>query len=315
MKHFFKVYFIALLIIVVGGTTVAFGYMLFNRDAVVFPSIGELGEIITDSVDKDLTPLEKALKNSSIINVLVVGKEHVRTDTIMLASYDKTNKKASILSIPRDTYYEREGYEGRFQKKINAIYQDEGIEGLLEAVRNITGMPVDKWATIDYNGVVKVVDILGGIEVDIPFYMDYDDPYDDPPLVIDFAPGAQTLDGQQAIKYLRFRKNNDGTGYANGDLDRIKAQQGFVKEVVRKSLSLKLPEVIGASFEHIQTNFTLTEILGLVPSAVGFDMANINAETMDCYLKEIDNLQYVVPNQEGIANYVKKLYNVEGSFE
>ncbi len=311
MKHFLKIYFTTILLFICIGTVSAFGYIVFNRDAVVFPSLKEIVDTVKIDEDKNLTPLERAIKNSSRINILLVGKEHVRTDTIMLVSYDKEEKKANVLSIPRDTYYERENYDNRQQRKINAVYQTEGIEGLIDAVEHVTMMPIHKYVTVDYDAVVSIVDLLDGIEVNVPMNMRYSDPFDSPPLQIDIKAGVQTLDGETALKFLRFRQNSDGTGYPEGDIGRIKTQQDFIRVAVKKALGLKLPAVINEAFKHIDTNFTLTEMLGLATGLVGFSMDNLQTDIIDHYTKKMDNLDYVVPNEAGIKEYVYKLYNVE----
>lgn len=311
MKQFLKVYLSTIILFTSLCIVFVSGYILINRDTFILPSLSQIMESIKNKQYENLTPFERAVKESSKINVLLVGKEHVRTDTIMLVSYDKNDKTVNILSIPRDTYYERDGYDNRQQKKINAIYQDEGIEGLINAVETITNIPIDNYVCVDYNAVIGVVDILGGIEVDVPFDMQYSDPQDTPPLIIDIKEGLQTLDGETALKYLRFRHNSDGTGYKNGDLDRIKAQQEFIKIAVKKALSLKLPAVINESFKYIDTDITLAEILNMATDLVGFSSDNIETDTIDYYTKTIDGLSYVIPNSDGIQEYVYKLYNVQ----
>ncbi len=311
MRHFFKIYFTVILLFIFIGSVTVFGYMAFNKDAVIFPSLGELVTAVKTDEDKDLSPLERAIKNSPRINILLVGKEHVRTDTIMLLSYDKEEKKANILSIPRDTYYEREGYDNRQQKKINAIYQTEGIVGLKAAVEHLTMMPVHKYVTVDYEAVTSIVDILGGVEVEVPMNMRYSDPFDTPPLEINIDAGIQTLNGETALKFLRFRQNSDGTGYSDGDIGRIKTQQAFIRAASKKALGLKLPAVINEAFKHIDTDFTLTEILSLATGLLGFSTDDLQLDIIDHYTKTMDNLNYVVPNETGIKQYVYNLYNIE----
>ena len=311
MKHFFKIYFTTILLFTFIGIIGICGYLLINKDSVIFPSFGEMLEAFKESEDKDLSPIERAIKKSSRINILIVGKEHVRTDTIMLLSYDKELKKANILSIPRDTYYAREGYEHKQQKKINAIYQSEGIEGLKLAIENITGIPIHKYISVDYEAVVKIVDILGGVEFDVPINMSYNDPYDKPPLEIKINAGLQNLNGETALKLLRFRQNNDKTGYADGDLGRIKTQQAFILVAAKKALGPKLTSIINEAFKYIETNFTLTEVLSMATNLIGFSTDNIETDLIDHYTKTIDNLSYVIPNESGIRQYLYSLYGVE----
>ncbi len=310
MKHFIKIYFTSILLFILIGIIGITGYLVVNKDAVIFPSFGELINAFKSSDDKNLSPLEKAIKSSSRINILVVGKEDVRTDTIMLLSYDRDKKKANVLSIPRDTYYEREGYEGKQQKKVNAIYQSERIEGLKAAIEDITGIPIHKYVCLDYEAVIKIVDIIGGVEFDVPINMSYNDPCDDPPLEINISAGLQSLDGQTALKLLRFRQNNDKTGYPDGDLGRIKTQQAFIRVVAKKAIGTKLPSIINESFKYIETDFTLTEVLSLSTDLIGFSMDNTDTALIDHYTKTIDNLSYVIPNESGIREYLYELYEV-----
>ena len=310
MKHFIKIYFTTILLFLFIGIIGISSYIIVNRDAVIFPSLGEIIDSFKSSDNKNLSPLEKAIKNSSRINILVVGKENVRTDTIMLLSYDRDKKKANVLSIPRDTYYEREGYEGKQQKKINAIYQSEKIEGLKAAIEDITGIPIHKYVCLDYEAVVKIVDIMGGVEFDVPIDMSYNDPYDDPPLEIKISAGLQSLDGQNALKLLRFRQNNDKTGYPDGDLGRIKTQQAFISATAKKVLGIKLPSIINEGFKYVETDFTLTEVLSIATDLIGFSMDNLDTALIDHYTKTIDNLSYVIPNESGIREYLYALYEV-----
>ena len=311
MKHFLKIYLTTILLFTFVGIVTIIGYLAFNKDAVIFPSFGEVINAVKSNEDKNLSPLEKAIKKSSRINILLVGKEHVRTDTIMLLSYDKEQKKANILSIPRDTYYARDGYEGKQQKKVNAIYQSEGIEGLKLAVEKITMIPIHKYICVDYEAVVKIIDIIGGVEFDVPLNMKYNDPHDSPPLEININAGLQNLNGENALKLLRFRQNNDKTGYPDGDLGRIKTQQAFIRAAAKKALSPKLPSVINEGFKYIDTNFTLTEILSMATNLIGFSMDNVEMDLIDNYTKTIDNLSYVIPNEAGIRQYLYALYGVE----
>ncbi|QSX05320.1 LCP family protein [Sedimentibacter sp. zth1] len=311
MRRFFKVYFSTMVLYVCIAVIFIVGFLIVNRDIIVFPTFKQVVDNFTEEDNNNLSALEKAMKKSSIMNILVVGKENVRTDTIMVVSYDKKLKKANVLSVPRDTYYVREGYDNRQQKKINAIYQDEGIVGLKSAVESITKLPIQKYVSVDYNAVIKVVDILEGIEVDVPFNMVYTDPMDTPPLEINISQGLQVLDGENALKFLRFRQNTDGTGYPNGDIGRIKTQQEFIKTAIRKTLSFKLPAVINESFKYIDTDFTLTEILTLATGLGGFKTDSLQTNIIDYYTKTMDGLSYVVPNEDGINNYLYTLYGVQ----
>lgn len=308
MARFFKVFFLTFFI---SALLIIGGFYLYLR---IFNPLDNLGyesnnpdfNDNNDDIENDpnATPLEKAIRNSKRINVLVVGLEHTRTDTIMVASYDRKNKVGDIISIPRDTLYEREGYTSG-GLKINAVYQSEDIDGLIDAVESLLSIPIHKYVTVDYEAVVAGVNALGGVEIDIPFPMKYSDPYDDPPLYINIPAGRQLLLGEDALKFLRYRK-----GYSEGDIGRIKAQQEFVKETVKKLLSFKLPTFIKEVYPYVGTNFSITELIALASDAVGFSMDNLNTHILPGVGKYIGDLSFVIPNYEETLQLVYKMYGL-----
>lgn len=311
MGRFFKVFFITFFISIMLVMVGFYSYLrVFNPLDNMKPIEGI--DLIDGDKDDDGndTPLEKALKNSKRINVILVGLEHVRTDTIMVASFDRVNKSVDIISIPRDTLYERPGYTSS-GLKINAIYQDEDIDGLRDAVQKILHMPIDKYVTVDYEGVIKGIDELGGVEMDIPFHMRYTDPSDKPPLYIDIPEGRRLLDGKDSIKFLRFRKGDDGwPGYPNGDIGRIEAQQKFIKEATKKLISIKLSSFVKTVYPYIDTNFSTTELLALASEFMGFSIDNLNANVLPGDGEWIGKVSFYIPNNEKIIELVYKMYGI-----
>ncbi len=265
--------------------------------------------------DPNATPFENAVKNSKRINVLIVGLEHVRTDTIMVASFDRKTKEANIFSVPRDTLYERPGYKAG-GLKINAVYQSEEIGGLIDAVQKVMGIPIHRYVTVDYEAVIKGIDVLGGVEMDIPFRMKYTDPYDNPPLRVDIPKGnGILLDGKTSLGFLRFRKGDPGyEGYPDGDIGRTKAQQRFVKEVIKKLISLKLPNFINEVYPYIKTNFSTSELIALASDSIGFSMENLSTETLpgneDQKIKRETGLSFYALNKEEVVKLMYKMYGV-----
>lgn len=298
MKRFLKVFFTSLIcfsLIVTGGL-----FMLSGSDNGFNVEAADIfNNIIGNKKER--------------INVLLLGLEHQRSDTIMVASYNTKTKTADIISIPRDTYIERDGFRNSANNKINSVYTVKGIEGLNEILLGVTGMKIDKYVTIDYDGVRAAVDAVGGVEVDVPFHMRYTDPYSDPPLDINIPAGEQLIMGDRAMEFLRFRKTNYAgyQGYAEGDLGRIAAQQGFVKSAIKKALSFKLPKVVSEVYPHVKTDFELSEAVSLAVGSVGLSTDSINFHTLPGAPRTINGISFYIINQDETKDLVYSILNIK----
>ena len=277
MKTFWKVFIVSFLCFSIAIILGSYSYLKINENR-VYSNIGggeyKIKKGRVDSFNKEektYSSLEKAFKGSSRINVILLGLEEARTDTIMFISFNPETKKVDVISIPRDTYIHRKGYDYAEQRKINAIYGDHGVEGVKKAVAHILeGVPVHHYIMVDYEGVANIVDSIGGVEVVVPFHMKYIDPTSKPPLNIDIKEGKKVLDGKNSLDFLRYRKgNNNKGGYIDGDLGRIKAQQQFLQSFVNKTLSYRLPVVIKKGFDYVKTDIKLMEGLAYSKDAMG----------------------------------------------
>lgn len=314
IRHFLKIFFASLVMITVILSVSSLGYILIVDRDMVIGTVKGIGtgeekdqkKYFYESSTFDYTSdIGKAAKNSKRFNVLLVGLEGHRTDTIMVASYDIEKKTADLISIPRDTYAPRNAEDSPDLKKINSVYAKEGIDSLVSTAQNLLGIPLEKYVIIDYEAVVACVDMLGGVEVDVPFHMQYTDPYDDPPLYIDIPEGHQLLNGEQSLKYVRFRK-----GYSNQDLGRIQAQQQFLKSALKKALGLKLPSLIKEAYSYVKTNVTLTDILSLATDVVGFSADNVSMTTLPGVETPLEGLSFYIPDEDGIKTMAEILYGM-----
>ena len=225
--------------------------------------------------DPVLTPeeqLEKEFANAGVFgeyNVLLLGidsrsergleaeikAKSYRTDTMILASLDIKEKKARLISIPRDTKVKVKGN----YNKINAAFVYGGIELAKETVEDFAGVKIDRTMLVDFKSLVKFVDLLGGVEIDVPVRMYR--PTED----IDLQPGLQVLNGHDALAYSRYR------GTSGGDIDRAARQQEVIKALMNEIISVKgvsmIPSLYKTMEENMVTDIPLKEIMTLAKLA------------------------------------------------
>ena len=189
-----------------------------------------------------------------------------RSDTLMLAAVDEEDGRAALLSIPRDTRIEVGSYG---YDKINHAYAYGGHELTLASVSALVGVPVTHYILIDTSAFERIVDAVGGVDIDVEQRMYYEDPWDDNGgLVIDLRPGEQHMDGAQAIQYVRYR---DG----EGDIGRIGRQQQFMRAFFAQLLS---PQVLPR----------LAAVVDEVQNAVDTDLSTRQLLTLAARLRDMD---------------------------
>jgi LCP family protein required for cell wall assembly len=267
----------------------------------------------TPVVTDDRTELEKLADASNRINIIAFGLNDGLADTMMLLSFDPDTAKMDVISVPRDTYYPIEGFDDPTQKKINAVYgmkEVGGTTGMKSYLSEFFGVPIDYYVRIDFNAVSAIVDVLGGYDVNIPYDMDYDDEWDTPPLHIHFAKGSQHLSGADTVKYLRWRKNNDGT-HSEGDIQRVARQQTFVNAMLKKALSSKLPTVINTAMKYIKTDMTLETSLSYAIQAAGMTSDDIVFHTVAGTDKMMNGLSYWIHDPAELESLMYSLYGVD----
>ena len=179
-----------------------------------------------------------------------------RTDTIIYVNI--IGNKITMINIPRDIYLPQ------WQAKINEMYAYQGAEGLKDAVEAIVEpLPVDYYAVIDIDIFKDLVDSLGGVTVNIPYPMDYDDAAAD--LHIHFKEGPTRLDGEDAAKFVRYRHT------LRGDIDRIDNVKRLAYALLAQVKALnvraafKAPELFDAVFNNIETNASPALVRSLLP--------------------------------------------------
>lgn len=273
------------------------------------------------SLLKDMTPIAvdegssfyELFQAQQRVNVLCLGVNEGMTDTIMLVSYDMENQKVDIISVPRDTYYFRgQGFNSYAHHKINAIYLAQGVVRLAEVVSEILyGMPIHYYAIVEYSDVKAVMQVIGGIEMNIPFHMKYDDTTRGHELHVDIPAGTQTIDAGNVMEFLRFRKGNPGySGYPDGDIQRQSVQQEFVKKVLKKSLSAgNLSQLAKVALENVESDMTYAMATKIALRAMnGLSGDSINAYTLPGYPDIIQELSFWVPHEGEIQTMLEEIY-------
>lgn len=202
-------------------------------------------------------------KSKYCYNILLYGVDNDAggSDTNMLMRFDAVNKTVDVVSLPRDTLMSN-GH------KLNSSYNNGGTEKLRSNIEDMLGVPVDFYVSVDLKGFITLIDQIDGVDFDVPEDMDYDDPYQD--LHIHFKAGLQHLNGQQAMEVVRFRHNNDNTGYGGRqDLGRIGTQQAFLKTVAQKLMKLEnVPAMAETFLKYVKTDLTLGNLMWLANQAL-----------------------------------------------
>ena len=210
---------------------------------------------------RDILYSRRAGKEIRDANGRVIGREHkargnalgTNTDTILFVSI--LCNDINIIAIPRDVWLED------WVTKINSMYYYKGAEGLKNAVANIIGLPVDYYAIVNLDIFEDLVDALGGVEVNVPYNMNYDDYAAG--LRIHLKEGPQLLDGEQAGGFVRFRRTE------RGDFDRIDRVKDLASAMLKKmkgsglATATKIPEIVKAFYKDVETNVDLATLLDL----------------------------------------------------
>ena len=233
-----------------------------------------------DRTDTDEPDAPGRTRRKYCYNILVSGldDDNGGSDTNILVRFDVPNMRIDLVSLPRDTLLHNE-YRNN---KLNFAYAKGGTELLMEQIENLLGVPVDFYVTVNLKGFIALVDQIDGVDFDIPINMDYDDPYQD--LHIHFTKGPRHLNGQEAMEVVRFRHNNDGTGYGTEDIGRIGTQQAFLKAVAKQLLQIgnvkNIPALVDIFCTYVKTDLTTGNLVWLGNEALNIGTENIHFATL-----------------------------------
>ncbi|MEW8977621.1 MAG: LCP family protein [Symbiobacterium sp.] len=249
-------------------------------------------------LDVGAEPPEPAQAAAEPVYVLVMGVDERpgdrgRSDTMLLVRAGAGPLR--VLSLPRDT---RVVLEGVGEAKLNAAYAWGGPELAMQAVSRLLGLPVRYYVKVNLSGFRALVDLMGGVPLEVEAPMYYVDPYDN--LVIDLKPGHQVLDGDRAEQYVRFR--NDAMG---DDLSRIRRQQRFLRAAARQALQPsnlpRLPALLATAARHVETNLPLSEQVRLTAAAIqASHRGDLITETLPGRAEYVNGISYFLHDPAGV---------------
>lgn len=250
-----------------------------------------------------------ALSEKGIYHILLAGldEEKTNTDTLLLVQFHAETKEARILSIPRDTMsnvYDRE------VQRINAAYnviEPPDIDRTIEEVEMLTSLNIDRYVLTSFTAVEEIIDALGGIKIDVPHDMIYEDPYQD--LSINIRQGRQTLDGEEAVHFLRYR-----SGYMEGDLGRVKTQQlffqAFFDTLLEPSSLTKVPDLVQIINDETETDMTAAEMLWFAKQAKDMDTKDsLSLFILPGRAEYINEISYYIPSLTNLLEMLNKEFN------
>ena len=265
-----KVLLIMLFIILIAGSV--FAYKVCKNG-------GGMSGMLATVVGHDENTKKKLGEFRCLILGISTDQENVDlTDTIIVASYNPNTQKATLLSIPRDTYTGKTPAKATAYEKINALYsRKHRPDETLEAVNEITGLDIKYYVVVKTEALIKLVDVIGGITFDVPIDMNYDDTSQN--LHIHLKAGEQKLDGDKAEQLVRFRHNNDDTSYpeeyGDNDTGRMRTQREFIMQVIKQTAKpeniFKIGEILEVAKEYVITNIDFEVAKDYVPYAVEFN--------------------------------------------
>ncbi|MGE5591649.1 MAG: LCP family protein [Bacillota bacterium] len=230
-------------------------------------------------------PQDNEADHRQTILVLGVDAEGGRSDTMILVTVDKDSPRVSALWIPRDTRVlipgnKPEGAPVGWDKinAANAYWTEDmnGHERAMQTVANLLGVRVDDFVQVRLSDFERIVDGLGGVDINVPFNMDYDDPTQN--FHVHLKKGRQHLNGAQALGFVRWRHNNDETiAYQQGDVGRISTQQQFaaalLKQLFQTRTIARLPSLVPQLSRGIKTSLDLGTMLDLARRLQDVDLS------------------------------------------
>ncbi|CAG9621423.1 LCP family protein [Sutcliffiella rhizosphaerae] len=249
--------------------------------------------------------------NKDPFSVLIMGIEDYstggqngRTDTLIVATLNPEEKTMKLLSIPRDTqvYYEHLGY----YSKINHAHAYGGKEMTIEKVEELLEVPIDYFTTVNFEGFKNIIDIIGGVEVEVPF--DFTENSDVDNSTLYFTEGKMQLSGEEALAYARMRKQDPRNDFGRNDRQK-QIIQAAISNVLSPGNLFKVDDIAKEMGENVETNIRVTEGIGLSKLYAGFNSSNMENLTLEGADDTSTGTYYFIPYDESIIEVRSAIKN------
>jgi len=302
-----RLLFLTILLFIIAGSYI--GYIFFETYQAASGSYSELergdkSKLRTEAVEISEDPFSILLLG---IEDYTTGGANGRTDSIIVATVNPKDQTVNLLSIPRDTMVYQEHRDK--EDKINHAYVFGGKEATIDAVEGLLDIPIDYYATVNFNGFKEIVDEVGGVTVEVPFdFTEKSDVQSESGAkeTIEFHKGTMKLNGEEALAYARMRKQDP-----RGDFGRNERQQQVITAVVDSILKpknlLKIDEIASHIGNNIETNMRVSEGLGVQSQFKSFNTASIEQLTIEGSDEYIGGTYYFIPDEEELAKLTSTL--------
>lgn len=261
----------AILAVLVVGAGVAFGvYSAMLNDRLALHDESEMESVDDALVSADLNKPFYMLaigsdsrEGSGTSSRSDESGDNERSDVMILVRVDAPNRQLTLVSIPRDTPLHLE--DGSIIK-MNEAYNHGGAAATIEAVSDLTGVPISHYAEVHFSELQQLVDNLGGVTVNVPIELSYSDALTGEEVTL--YPGEQTLDGQQAQIFARARHEYSG----NQDANRQNSVRQLAMAIVEKALNRPVYEIPGAMLDvagAVSTDMNTADLIALATAFAG----------------------------------------------
>lgn len=290
------------LLVIIGS---AAGYILYQTYNAAKESYTEIENRIDGKSELREEPVH--ISNDPV-SILLLGIENYtdeydrgRSDTIMVATFNPSDQTMKLLSIPRDTRV-KIGDLG-YKDKINHSYSEGGKELTIETVEGFLDIPIDYFVTVNFDGFISIVDLLGGVTVDVPFdFNDINAKWER----FYFTEGEMELDGEEALVYARMRKKDP-----RGDFGRNDRQKQIVTSVIDKLSSpktiTKIDDIAKEIGKNVETNIKIREAIAFRQKFADFNSSRIEQLALQGYDLDINSIYYFDPDDQNLEEIQTEL--------